>query len=781
MVKYVDSSVVSSGDGNSEATAYKTLADLPSSGLAGQEIRIRCDGVVIRPSSTIPTNLTSTNYGRSFSNTEAGITFTTYGTGDPILSGGVLWTGSVGEETINGLLCKTILHSAQVSPYWFPRSDGRASYPTVCAPTSDNAVDTFAADATAFDNIEPGISGVRYCPALNYGGTSDSTKEVSYTDRGAGYSPSSARYAIKIKAPGFWARANAVESVVGHHMVMRTGTNFTKYFIVIESYDAVDGSVIAGSASAPSNGSTGNFFYALFGHKYGIRLNRHYAMIMDSGVAKGWVFNLPDGELDIVCYQTIFRFLGDNISFDTEKTWNVDALAVGNAASGAGCFARLEQGVSTFSIGPVVARQVRSFDRNGAPVQGSGSGAISNLTMSSVEVQESLGCKLIELSPTGGGSTATITGPGYSEEGGGGVRVAGSITGVTISDQVITPRPSVHENAANIYQAAKDVELNGIVVVGNVNPFATQWNVVNAESHDNVNRRVINSWFGARPKIDRSGWLTNATFRHDDGNKNGLYRRVFAAGSYSIMGNDGGTKPNTGLVVERCILDNFYISQANAASGVTFRHCVFAGRASAISGSYATIKAHIEAFGGTVENCVELANPYAGVLTNDMWDKLTLTDDYSGHEAISQWLAPQLGLSLPAYGGTRTIVAPKLIPVPLRVGGQAYVMIAGVLNPNPLGVMSLPAGVGDNDKLLPTLYGGQCLIPSVAIPNQSVFQVVIDVADAGASNGPTQRFTYNLPIESFAEGTRYGPFTLSVDDDSGQTASLEPFYITVQP
>jgi hypothetical protein len=72
-------------------------------------------------------------------------------------------------------------------------------------------------------------------------------------------------------------------------------------------------------------------------------------------------------------------------------------------------------------------------------------------------------------------------------------------------------------------------------------------------------------------------------------------------------------------------------------------------------------------------------------------------------------------------------------------------------------VMSLPAGVGDNDKCYSTLYGGINLIPNVACPNQDEFTIVLRVTDAGATNGPYQDFTYTIPIGSFASGVPDDP------------------------
>lgn len=772
---YVDPTVASSGNGLSAGAAFKTYGEVPD--VLNLVVRWRGDGVMHRPSASLPLNLTGRNIGKTF--TKNNVTHEVYGEGNPTITGAVVWGGAVGSQTVNGLPCKTINAGREVLPFWFPRVDRKATYPSLCAPTGNDSVDTFAVNPAAFDDIANLAAGIRFCPASNYGGNSDSTKEVSYTYDSS--RPDTSRYHIKIKAPGFWARANAVVPLVGHWVVCRTGPNFTDYFCKIISYDAGDGSVVIAAAAVPNGGTTGTFFYGLIAHKYGLRQNRQYAAIMSEGLTVGWVFKMPDGAIDIACYSVMLCATADTFLFEDGKTWRFEANAHGNRTPYGGSAVSAEQGVNNFRLMDAEAVQLRNFERGGAVLRGGTSGAITNFTVGRIVQRECMGVKLFEIAATEIGGAISATGPMTSESGGGGLRVAGGGNGIVIADAVITPRASIHDNGGNIYSAFRDVEFNGVVIVGAVNPWATQFNQSGGAEEtpfEDVNRRLINSFISGRPKIDLSDYQTSSIMRNDNGNLNGLYDRVIAVGgSSNTWGDDGGTKPNTGMVVQRSVIDKIGKASTAAAafSGMTFRHCVFPKN---LRGSSPTIAEYIATYGGTVESCVELADPYAGTITNDMWDKLTLNDDFSGHEDLP-WLAPQLGLTIPAYGSARTLVKPAFVGVKLYVGHQSGMMIGTLLNPNPLAVMSLPPGLGDNDKLEPLLFGGINVIPARAIPDQARLDMVVRVTDAGATNGPYQDFVYSLPIESFSEGIQYGPFTLSVTDSLGSSDALEEFFITV--
>lgn len=792
---YVDPSVSASGDGLSQATAFKYVGNLPTTG--GHTFRLRADGLKHRPSATIPTNLTAANTALAMGASSSNVTFETYGSGNAVITGAVLWGGSVGSEVVNGQVCKTLLHTAEVSPYWYPRSGALPSYPCLCAPTSDDSVDSFMVNPAAFDDIAPGAAGVRYLPASSYGNGPppsntllDDTKEVSFTDTG---SASNTQYRVKIIRPGFWARANAVDPLVGHRIVLRNGANFTDFYAKILSYDAVEGSVIVGTAAPPNGGTTGNFFYALVGHKYGLRLRRQYAMIMDAGVPKGWITSLPDGEIDVACYSTGVLYVGDNLTFDAAKTWTFEAFAHGNELTNgtgsitrAGCGICLSSGVTGVTVGPLIGRGIRSVGRSGAVLNGSGSGVMTNVNAASISMFECMGIKAYELAPsTTTGGNSHVVGPVYSEEGAGSVRYAGGGSGYSLKDLVVAPRASIHDNGINIYQEALDVLLEGVCVVGAVNPYATQYNAFASGSLPppaSVNRRVVNAWFSGRPKIDLSGYETASIMRHDNGNTAGLYDRCFSVnGGANSYGTNAGNKPNTDMVVQRSVLENVGRSaptDGQTFAGMTYRYNVFVHKPAAAA-AYPSTMAYIQAFGGTVENCVELPDLFSGVMTDDMWRVLTLNDTFDGYEDVSPWLAPQLGLTLKAYGSTRTLVAPAFVHVPFRAGHQAGMMYGAFINPNPLSTMSLPVGAGDNGKLEPVLFGGVNVIPKVNCPDQSTFEIVLRVSDAGATNGPYQDFTYLIDVQSFADGTQYGPFTLTVTDALSTTRALPDFYITV--
>lgn len=743
---YLDSSVAVGGDGLSPATAFKYIASFPTTD--SHTFRVRADGVVNRPAATIPTNLTSANIAKTLG---ASITLESYGTGNPILSGGVLWTGSVGSETLNGVTCKVFDQGVEVSALWFPRSDRVATCPSICSPTDDDSVDSFIESPQDFDNVQPGMAGFRFPGPSNWGGNTNSAKEVYYTGSGSSYT-------VTIRAPGFWARANAVRSLIGAHVMMRTGANYTNYFPVITAYDSVDGSVTISSPQVPYAGSSNDlFFYALCGHAYGVRQTGQYGMLAGN---VGWSAAMADGSAyDIACYSTVFFTTSDNLVVDVSKTWVCEALSHCNDGTRGGAFIQIEDGndnlASNFTIGPITARQIRNFGREGAVLALGGNGSIQNVTASTITQLECMGIRMFSCAVGGSGGVAsqniTVTGPLWSEEGAGGIRISGAGPGpFVIQDVVMAPRASVHDNGGNIYQEAKSVTWDGGAFVGLVNPFATQWNKVYAgsptTSADN-DRSILNYWLSGRPLIDLSGWATTSIIRHDDGGTGALYDRVVAVGGNRNYFARDAEGPNTGMIVQRSVLDKVLASAVAGQdlTGITFRHCVFTGAVSQAS-AYPSIVDYLEALGATVEKCLESVYTFAGSITDDMWKKLTLNDAFAGYEAIDPWLAPQLKLKLPAYGAARTIVAPAFVHIPFRVGQPAGSMYGAFVNPNPLAEMSLPAGQGDNDKLESSLYAGYNVIPAVPCPDQVTFTVVLDVTDSGATNGPTQRFSYAITI-----------------------------------
>ncbi len=772
------------GNGLSDAAAFDTIDDMPSG--AHTHLFKRGERQVF---STIPARPTpadsSSKVGKVLS---ASIVLGAYGAGDEpaILTGAVRWTGSTSSEVVNGIPC-TRIERAGWDPAWFPAVGSEATYLNRCAPTADDGVDSFMANPAALDDIMPDAAGVRFLPALNYGNGPppshtllDATKEVSATDVGTG----NTRYRVKIIKPGFWARANAVASLVGYNVVMRLGSNFTNYLGEILSYDEEEGSVVVGAPAWPSNGTQGLFFYALLGHPYGLRAPRQYYILPGNA---GCSANLPSGDIEIACYGSVFYQSNDSTSFFDGDTVRVENLASFLNLSRAGCGILYDAGVDGGQNGHVIARNIRSYSREGAPVRAAGSGVIQNITFDAIELYECLGIKAFEYAPTGGGGGIEALGPIYSEGTGGGVRVAGFGDGpVLVSDFVICPRASIHDNHGNVYQRMMNVTLQNGVCCGAQNPMATQWDDSSGTipPGPGVNRVFRNLWLSGLTGIDGAR-SANGILRVDDGLCDSSIDRVFSVyGGSSSFGSGAGAEPNTNLVVSRSVLDTVArssTSDGNTWFSGTFRNCVFFGKSGQAS-AYSTTSEYIEAFGGTCIDCVDVPGSlFDGVITDDIWRCFTMNDTFDGYEAVPAF-ADQLGLTMPAYGSARTITKPAFVHQRFYTGHQAGLMYGTVINVNPLSTVEILAGAGDNDKLEPTLAGGINVIPSEACPDQNTFTIVLRVTDEGATNGPYQDFEYEIPIKRWlSNGTVYGPFTISAMDSTGptpQTASLSPFFIT---
>lgn len=731
---YVDPSVPQSGNGLSPETAFKFLSQIPAT--SANTILLRADGLLHRPSDQIPTNVAGTNIARS--KVGSNTAFSTYGSGDPTLTGAVVWNGPVGATQVNGVPCLVLATANEVDPLWFPRVDRAPAFPSICSTSGVDGVDTFLTDAFAVDNIANGANGYRFCPSEGYGGTLDATKEVSFSGAGP--------CTVKIRDLfGFWRRANAVRPLSTHdRVVMRTGANFTNYFGRISSFDHTDGdgvgAVYITSEDKPSNGESGEFFYALVGHPYGLRLQNQYASLPDG---RGWIVALPNGSLiDVACYSTLFYLNGnDEVVFDPDKVWRFEAIAHGNTAGRSGYGICVGAGCDGFTIGAASGKQIRNYTREGGVIGAVDTGAATRVAIGHVVQTECLGAKAMNISMSGAAANdIRVSDSLTSTEGGGGLRFGGEGAAMSVSDIVVAPRACVHDNASNYYVGVVDTLIENAVIVGQVNPHAQQWNSTTTQS--DTRRRIRNSWFSGRPRIDGGGWVTSAIMRHDNGNTNGLYDRVIAVGGRQNFFGDGqAKKPNTGLVIQRSVLDMVGRTSRTAFAGVTFRRVVFCGQ----NGD--TTLESIVAEGGVVEDCVMLPQAFDGVITDQMWDVLTRTDDMSAHEPLDPWLAPQLHLSLPAYGAPRTIRRPVLVHAPIRTGHQAGVMYGTFLNPNPLSRMTLIDGVADNGLVqLGALGGGINLVPTVDCPSQPTYSILLRVTDEGATNGPSQDFLYTLEV-----------------------------------
>lgn len=752
---YINPNIAVSGNGLTFETGFKHYGEIPVSASTadGHTIHLPAD-VPCRPRATLPTNPETYNIGVPSPYIGNNVTFTVDGVGKGILLGAVLWTGAVTNQSLNGINCVVLQHDAVISPFWFPRSDGVASFPSVCAPSA-LGVDQFLADPYAVDDITPGQPGFRYVPSTSYGHTTNFLKEVSYVSLAA--LGTGTGYDVYFRDVfGFWARAAAVGPLEGYPVVMRMGTNFTGYFGRITDYDpdydygdgGPTGRVTMHSTSAPYGGTSSIFFYALVAHPYGVRKAQQYAMTADQ---MGWIAALPTGAvMDVACFSTALYCQKDNITLDPTKTFRFEAGAHGNDDGRAGYGLLVDSGVAGVTYGNVEMHQWRNYSREGGAVGGVGSGSVTNVTGGGTVETECLGVKGVPWSVSGASGPITITGPIVLRGNGGSLRVAGEVAGLTIRDSVSVPSVRVHDNASNYYQGCRDCEIEGFVLSGQVNPHAQQWNSLNFPT--DANRRLKNGWLSGRRLKDNTDWQTSGIIRHDNGNTNGLYDRIVAVhGSQNFFGGKESTQNpttliwggglNTGMRIRRCVLDKVGRTVATAFSGVILEHVVMCKQNGTLT------LAALAAEGATFDpaNVIMLPNEFAsyGGLTAQMWAALT-SDLAGGYEDIDEWLAPQLGLTLRAFGSTRTLIAPALVAGPLRVGHQPGLTFGEFMSPNPLAVMSLPVGVEDNAKV--KLHNATQLTPVVEVPQQDKYVIALDLTDVGAENGPTQRFYYEIGI-----------------------------------
>ena len=469
ITRFVDpSAAAAGGTGLGLATAYKYPTEVPD--LTGIVIGLRGDGLIHRPQTipTAPTDVSAavflikqTGTGLVSVDTYTGGNVTSGLGGNPIISGAVeIASGSIGSTTVNSLTCKTYDRGSAVSPFWYPISKGRETYPSICAPGVDDSTDNFIADPSAYDQIVEGQSGFRFVPAANYGGSTDATKEFSYVDTTI---PGPARYVSQIRAPGWLARiAAAGVSIVGAKMVMRTGANFTDYFCDVLTYNAGLGFITVGSSNRPDDtaGTAGQLFFALVAHQYGLRKPRQYAMLASGS---GWVFHVPGASnvgIEMACYSTAFQFIStvSPITFNTAKTWTFQHFVHANSATRGGSALVLEQGAGGLTIGPMILKGMRAFSRDGAACKVAGTGAATTVTLSTVTINSCMGVRVNDLSSSGI-STGLTVGAIRVNEGSNFLRIAGRLSGFSCSGGSKAPCDAVHDNGALFYQDARDCSM----------------------------------------------------------------------------------------------------------------------------------------------------------------------------------------------------------------------------------------------------------------------------------------------------------------------------------
>ncbi len=776
--------VSAGGDGLTLATAYKSLTEVPD--IAGLWVGLRGDGAIHRPLAipAAPTDVSTAPYlckltsgGAYRFDTYTGGDATPGLGGDPTFSGAVIWTGSVGSQSLNGLSCRTIDTGAAVSDLWPVVSKGRTTYPSMCAPGANDSTDSFIGDPSCFDQIALGQSGVRYVPPANWGGTSDASKEASYIDRGAGYSPAAERYLLQIRSPGWLARIEAAgTSIVGARLVIRTGANFTDYFCKVLTAPTGAGLITVGCANRPDDnaGNPEGFFYALIGHQYGLRQERQYAMLASGN---GWVFYIgnpvpSNADLSIACYSTAFQFIGAtaSITFNPGKTWTFQNFIHTNSVTRGGAGIVLEQGASGLTCGPLVMKDCRNFNRDGASVKISGTGATTGTTLSSITVRGCVGTRGFEASSSGISTGLAINGPIRVDEGTNLVRLAGRVNGFTSVGGSIAPSDKVHDNGTVFgYQDARGLTISGGIISGQTNPLAAQWETVGGATYGSLFRSVSNFWFSGRPNRAGSAWASVYTLRLDDGFQDCTMDRVVALGFASYLGSGGLS--HSGALFARTVIENF-IYATGALTGVTFRNIVFR-RSPGILATMAALPTP-----PTLISCVEVTGGFAGTITDPEWFALTRNSTNTGNEVVSPWFDPECptagggkGLSLPAYGSPITLRGPGINAASLRRGQDIGFMVCEFIPQDPLAVMTLPSGLGDNNRVALNALTGTQVTFAVACPNQANLTLVVRETYAGATNGPSQDFTFIIPIEQYLPRSIW-PRVMQVKDAVGATATL---------
>lgn len=652
--------------------------------------------------------------------------------------------------------------------FWWPKVNGIQCFPSRCAPTSDPDVDTFTTSPPLAYEWSPDTPGVRptnnvITTNLSAASTDPSTWPNPSAELAYYWSGLASTSRIYARSPNFFARAAAVAPLPGAAISDRAGANFTLHQKIL-AYDSTHG-VVECEWPDPNSDSGGKpsaatGYWALLGHPYGIKNPFQYAFVGEQMIAS-YDPALADGfsdKLHICCRAMMHFSKGESYA---RWDWNMELTVTGQTEllgrigqstfPNSGAFSIYNSSPSPGNVGYRLPSRV-IFDGwprgAGLSINGDVGKFADDIEGGALILDTPGNCRLLLQS---GGTNVTIHGPIYQSNNGTGPRFGGTGTGPSrFYDVVMAPRLDIHENGLNIgYGTESDTWIIGSYVAGSYSTaYPTQSGTSDSKRH------IVNA-FGSSLLLNDGVTQASFVLRCDDGLTNSLLDRIVMVGPGTKLGKAvAPTTPingNAGLVIQRSVIDRPFGSPAGSDSlaGVTINRSMVLGNNTVFPWSGTPIMTYLATFGSpTITNCIDDSGVnYNGYLTDHMWKTLTSTDAYIAggpeeYEDIQLW-APQLGLTLPAYGTPAPIQKPKLVIQKLYENREANVMIGSFANPNPLWAMSVPSGLGDNDYFKSSLYLGHGLITAQDLPYKPTWNIVSRLTHT--VTGEVVDFTHEVP------------------------------------
>jgi hypothetical protein len=573
----------------------------------------------------------------------------------------------------------------------------------------------YAAGIYSWNDSTDGSDAYYHYSAAEYGGTSDSSKMVSYVDNGDG------SYTITIKHADIGTHYGT-NSPVGAGLAFRGAGSNTPECAAITGYDEASGAIICVTDHYPATAELGGYWAVRY-HPRDLQTARQYAYSAD----RQWVFGaFPDaGARSVIRYNNGVSLAGDYIE--------VEGVNFGRACADP----TLQQSIlnCSGSFGSVTDSTIAQGGLDGEPnmvemATGSDTWAFNNIYIT--EGATSSGFRLFGSNAAIDGATVRDLGRTCIYFGG---NSSGSAVNVDVCEQV-----AVHGNGFTAQQRSSNVSLDKFGVMNSISPITSQIEPESLRVKSSSYSRGILT--GSR---DFAGSITNAyLFRFDGGDYDTQIDRTIAmlsdvAGNVLADNLAPNTASNTGMVWQRSAMVNLGIS-AGAGSGVTLKDLLTtqSGGTSVANWTATGLATVLRSENDTSQN-------WTGALTDKMWEYTTRADGGGGaagaHEAYQ--LGPDAwDWQIPAYGTVGAMVDLRLTTDEVWEGLQQEKAFASVIRARPGSTLSLPVGVTNNDDF--ALDRGTLRHTAGALTSAKT--ITVRETNAAASNGPTRDTVLSIAI-----------------------------------
>lgn len=730
-IYYVDAARADdSGDGLSEATAFKTLSAVEALNpqQAGTRIKLK-GGQYHRLSAGAAVSGYAFTLSAANGTVSQPVVLERFGTGiayvsgDRVIGNGTAVTGASAFANANGEKY-TI---AGLDAHQFPCVDGTMCHPAQWSPSG------YLSSISAWDETNAGSSSVAFLASgqVQASGTAyDATKTAQYSGSGP--------YNVQIVDPAIGTHYGSDSPATrGAHLIYRTDDANTTVAIPIDYYDQATGTIrVSGVQYKPH--PTG-FFWAIRFHPQDVQQAGQYARSGDdlivawpAGTVKS-VVRHGDGALVTGNYIQI----GDDIGF---------CRVAADAGSTKGL---LEIAGSHGTIGTVRYSQAINPDRPSCLEVGSAGGADWTFARGIFEEANThSGYRFTKM------NGATISGM-YARDLGRTVlysaaTVEGNTQNIVASNIDANEHLAIHGNFESTYQASKNITISKFASMGSAQPVTSQ---VNPAPVADKNIRLTNYIIaGGRDTTTTvpGTYSNNTALERLDGGDTGSSRDQFICvlpgGQSGIFFGVDGSNDNAGMVVERGVVHSI-TDQAGGLAGVTLKDLLILTSPSGYDEAGVTAKTGIAPVnctflgGSSGDVAAGINGQWNGCPTSLMVQKVTANDARTGYQDVQigpdKWgrNADKGPWIIKAYDAASYALSDLWITTDqVSAGHQAGRAIGHIAGGARDGALSLPAGLTSND-----LFGiDRGVIFPLANLAAGSYSLTVRETNSGASNGPSR-------------------------------------------